>query len=182
MKEHKVKVRRIGVVGPESAGKTTISHALAAWYGCNWVKEYARSYLSALARPAEEQDLLPIAKSQQQDEESLAVVAERLGHRLLICDTTQLVMRVWGLYQYGRCHSWIEQAYTEEAYCFQLLCAPDLPWAQDPLRSLPNPEERQRVFGMYEDALSQGSCPYVVLRGAHSRRLQQATAAIEAHL
>ena len=174
-------LRRIGIVGPESAGKTTISQALAAWYGCRWVKEYARTYLSSLSRPVEESDLLSIAKHQHTLEETLATIAKRQKDKLLISDTTQLVMHIWGIYQYGRSHLWIEKAFATEQYSLQLLCTPDIPWSPDPLRSLPALSARQKVFDMYEGALQKKKCPYVVLKGRHFYRLQQATVAISAH-
>ena len=174
-------LRRIGVVGPESAGKTTISKALAAWYGCKWVKEYARTYLSSLSRPVKESDLLSIAKHQHTLEETLATTAKQEKDKLLISDTTQLVMHIWGVYQYGRSHSWIEKAFATEKYSLQLLCVPDIPWSPDPLRSLPSLIERQKVFNMYKEALQKKKTPYVIIKGNHLYRLQQATSAISAY-
>ena len=171
-------LRRTGIVGPESSGKTTISRALAAWYGCSWVEEYARAYLSDLYRGAEESDLLLIATCQRQKEEAATAAAKRRKDKLLISDTTQLVMHIWGMYQYGRSHSWIRQAFVEEEYNLQLLCSPDFPWVADPLRELPELSARQQVFDMYEEALQQQNRDYVVLRGQHLSRLQQAVSAI----
>lgn len=172
-------LHRIGIVGPESSGKTTIARALAAWYSCFWVTEYAREYLEKLSRREEAHDLVPIAQGQLQREETAALSARNYGKRLLICDTTQLVMRVWALYQYERCPVWITSAWKAENYSLQLLCAPNIPWEEDPLRGLPNLGAREQVFRMYEEGLKQQGARYVLLEGHHLRRLHQATTAIQ---
>ena len=170
---------RIGIVGPESAGKTTLARALSAWYGNFWVAEQARSYLSELKRAPQERDLLTISKQQQAQENLQAKKAQNCGHRLLFCDSTQLTTHIWALYVYDRCHSWIADAWKAEDYALYLLCAPDVPWEADPLRSLPDQSEREKVFEWYEKSLKEEGHPYSVLRGEHFMRLQQAVAAME---
>jgi nicotinamide riboside kinase len=54
----------ICVVGAESSGKTTLARQLADYYACLWVPEYAREYLSNLARPYDLSDLEKIASVQ----------------------------------------------------------------------------------------------------------------------
>ena len=70
-----------------------------------------------------------------------------------------------------------KQGYGEpQAADLYLLCAPDFPWAPDPLRE--HPEQREELFGWYERLLEQHSLRFVVLRGAPDQRLQTALQAI----
>ena len=41
-------VRIVAIVGPESTGKTTLAHDLAAHFGVAGVEEFARAYLAAV--------------------------------------------------------------------------------------------------------------------------------------
>ncbi|MBK7681979.1 MAG: AAA family ATPase [Bacteroidetes bacterium] len=47
----------IGIVGPESTGKSTLADALSKQYQVNFVHEIAREYLNQLGSPYQEEDL-----------------------------------------------------------------------------------------------------------------------------
>ena len=52
---------RVGIIGPESTGKSTLCRQLSEQYGYLWIKEYAREYVEALGRPYTRADLDAIA-------------------------------------------------------------------------------------------------------------------------
>ena len=54
----------VGIVGPESTGKTTLAKGLAKHFKTNWVPEYAREFLSNLDRAYQKEDLIEIARGQ----------------------------------------------------------------------------------------------------------------------
>ena len=60
---------RVVLTGPESSGKSTLAQALANFFGCNLVPEFARSYLGALQREYNYEDLAIIARGQAAWEE-----------------------------------------------------------------------------------------------------------------
>ena len=64
---------RVRVVGPESAGKTTLSKHLAAVIGAAWVPEFARSYLESKQGAVSEQDLPLIARAQAASEDAITL-------------------------------------------------------------------------------------------------------------
>ena len=92
-------VRRVGIVGPESTGKTTLAKQLAAHYRTAWVEEYARAYLGTRGGVYQEQDLVRIAQGQRKDERE---AERRLQEGYLFCDTTREVLEVWSFEKYGR--------------------------------------------------------------------------------
>lgn len=169
-------IPKIAIVGPESSGKSTLSAALAQQYQTVWVREYAREYLKRLGRPYQMEDLTEIAKGQLQ----LEIQAFPDAHRVLICDTNLLVVKVWSEYKYGQLAPWIAEHLGLKHYAWHLLCYPDLPWEDDPLREHPNPEQREELFAIYESALIEAQVPYTRIEGTHEARLRQSEAIINA--
>ncbi len=162
---------KIVITGPESSGKTTLAQALAEHYQVPWVAEYARTYIEQLTQPYQEEDLLAIAQGQVQREDEQA----QTNPRLLICDTSLLVIYVWSHYRYGRCHPWIEDQLAQRPVDHYLLCFPDLPWQPDPQRE--NPNDRPELFVRYEEALREK--PHTIVAGQGNARLEIATNAID---
>ena len=164
-------MRKVVITGPESSGKTTLATALAAHYQVPWLPEYARTYLDHLDRPYREEDLLAIAQGQvlQEDE------AFQSRPRLLLCDTSLLVIKIWSDYRYGRCHPWIEKQLAQRPIDHYLLCRPDIPWQPDPQRE--NPHDRNELFDLYQKALQHYS--YSSIEGSQPQRMEASTKIID---
>ena len=167
-------VRKIAILGPESSGKTTLAHALAA-RGSTWcVEEYARIHLEKLERSYVEEDLLDIARAQAGQEDIIASLPVKVP--LMVCDTEMITMRIWSEEKFGRCHPWIIEQSKYRPYDLFLLCAPDIPWVADPLRE--NPHDRDRLFEVYMRMLDALKKPYVIISGDREKRVNAAAEAI----
>lgn len=169
-------MKKIVITGPECSGKSTLSQALAEYYGVPWVPEMARPYLDDLDRAYNESDLRSIAALQLRTEEERALEHEPGSPDLLICDTDLMTIRIWGEEKFGRSDPWIVQQTEERPYDLWLLCMPDIPWVYDPQRE--NPHDRDRLFEVYRKMLEQLEKPYAVISGEVDERLKQAVAAI----
>lgn len=164
----------IVVTGPESSGKTTLSRRLATHYEGIWVPEYARHYLETGGSQYREKDLLLIAEGQYLWER-LAISQAR---RFVISDTSMLVLSVWAQYRYGRVDPWITERLHSDDYHLYLLCTPDIPWEEDPLRE--NPHDRHDLLEIYEKQLRRLGAPFVKIQGAdRENRWRQATRAVD---
>lgn len=181
-------MQKIVVLGPESTGKSTLCAQLAAHYHTLWVPEFARDYLLENGTDYTYDDLLHIAKEQQQLENEYAA---RLQYPIpnhqspipnpqyLIIDTNQYVMKVWCEVVFGNCHSWILNQAATGKYDLYLLCNVDLPWVQDGLREYPDLEMRRRLFLEYKDLVINDGTPWAIISGSGEERLQAAIHAID---
>ena len=164
---------KVVLFGPESTGKTTLSKALADYFGTHWVAEYARTYLQNKwdleQKTCEPSDLLPIAVGQMQLENSTAAKT----NELLFCDTNLLETKVYSeVYYNGYCDPLIDYYLKKNYYNLYFLCDIDVPWVADDLRDKPN--ERKKMFLTFERALQKQGLSYEILSGSETERLKNA--------
>jgi NadR type nicotinamide-nucleotide adenylyltransferase len=162
--------KRILILGPESTGKSTLAEKLAEHYSEPWVPEVAREYLEQLDRPYGYDDLLQIGRQQMQLEDEMAAGAK--NH--LFCDTDLRVIQVWSQHRFGKVDPWVLEEITRRTYDLILLCAPDLPWQEDPLREHPELELRQQFFDVYQQLTQASGFPWVLISGETAERLSTA--------
>jgi NadR type nicotinamide-nucleotide adenylyltransferase len=167
--------KRILILGPESTGKSTLAEMLAQHYAEPWVPEVAREYLEKLDRPYTYEDLLQIGKQQMNLEDELALTATRF----LFCDTDLRVIQVWSRHRFGKVDLWVLEEIAQRTYDLILLCAPDLPWQEDPLREHPELEMRQHFFEFYQHLTQASGFPWVLISGEKAERLSTAIEAVD---
>ncbi|HND87107.1 MAG TPA: ATP-binding protein [Saprospiraceae bacterium] len=165
-------MRKFVITGPESSGKSTLAAALARALRTGWVPEFARPFLQHLGRPYRHADLLAIAAGQAAWEdwysERIAAQTDQCSTPHVICDTDWTVIRIWDRYGFEQEPPLTlpRSATPPTAY---LLCSPDIPWQPDPLRE--HPQEREKLFDLYERLLRDTGLPYAVLSGDEEKRL-----------
>ncbi|MEO6347425.1 MAG: ATP-binding protein [Aquaticitalea sp.] len=178
LKQAKSNCIKVVMFGPESTGKTTLSEQLAGHYNSVWVPEYAREYLQDKwnneRKTCEPKDLLPIAIGQMNSENKLAQKTDTV----LICDTDLLETKVYSeAYYSGTCDPILEKYALLNTYELYFLTYIDTPWEADDLRD--RPEERERMFKAFEEALKNYNRPFVILKGTLKDRIQKATKHID---
>lgn len=170
-------MKRIVIIGPESTGKSTLCHQLAAHYNTVWCPEYARDYLKHHGTAYDLDDLTKIAKGQLHLQANTEVQAR---NGLCFIDTDQYVMKVWHEVAFGTCPTWILKTIARSSCDLYLLCNTDLPWIKDELREYPDLTVRQKLFHMYLDVVINSGMPWAVVSGTNQDRLQAAVAAVDA--
>lgn len=148
---------RVGIIGPESTGKSTLAAYLAHRYNGVLVSEYAREYMERLAPSYEYtyDDIVAIAQQQIH-------VISNISSDLVIFDTELIITKVWFLHKFGRCPDFVEQALRDFPMDVYLLCYPDIPWQPDPVRE--NPNIREYLFDWYEREIQTLDIPYYIIR------------------
>lgn len=169
---------KVVLFGPESTGKSTLSLQLAKHYNTVWAPEYAREYLQDKwnneRKTCETSDLVPIAIGQMALENKLAKNADKI----LICDTDLLETKVYSESYYGGIvDPSLDKAAIKNQYDLYFLTYIDTPWEADDLRD--KPDERQKMFDAFENALKKYNRPYILLKGDKKIRLQTAVKAID---
>jgi len=148
---------KIIVTGPESSGKTTLCKLLSEHFNTPFTEEYAREYLNKQDEKYTQSDLKRIAKGQ--------LLKEKKEEELLICDTDLITIKIWSEYKYGNCNNWILEQIAKQKTenRFYILCKPDIPWEEDPLRE--NPTNREELFEIYKEELEKLKHNYSIIEG-----------------
>lgn len=155
---------RVGIIGPESTGKSSLSRYLSKRYKGVLVPEYAREYIARRIESGESKEvsydqLCEIAKHQINEMERLA----NEQPQLVFFDTELIITKVWFDYAFGRVPEWLDVAiekYPMDAY---LLTKPDIPWQADPTRYNGSDAMRQELFERYESEIQALDIPYYII-------------------
>ena len=153
---------KVGIIGPESTGKSTLARYLAKRYKGVLVPEYAREYMEKLDRAYTITDVETIAKHQIQQLQEITSNRSPLNAHLYFYDTELIVTKVWFEYKYGACPDWVEQAIRSYPMDMYLLCYPDIEWEPDPVRE--NPNIRLELFKRYESEILRLNIPYYIIK------------------
>lgn len=202
-------MKKIVIIGPESAGKSTLCQQLAEHYNTLWCPEYAREYLLTNGKNYNYEDLLIIAKGQLALEDLYAqnvkkrangqssMVNEERGNvegqthgksfnskaadndQLLFLDTDMYVMKVWSEFVFGKYHQYIGDQVAERKYDLYLLCNVDLPWVEDELREYPDLESREKLYNIYKEIMLNQAVPWVSIHGNYEQRFELAVSAVD---
>lgn len=165
---------KIVVTGAESSGKTTLCCDLADYYNTTFTKECARDYLLTKGSTYEYSDLLAIARKQHF---SIIEGQNIFLSKIHLVDTDLLTIKIWSMYKYNNCAPWVVETLENCKPDLYLLCAPDIPWEEDPLRE--NPNDRKQLFQIYKNEIEDLNVPYEIIAGDREKRMDQAIKTIE---
>jgi nicotinamide riboside kinase len=158
--------RRIVLLGPESTGKSWLSHDLARTFQIPFVPEYLRTWIDHKGLPVTLRDVHAVARGQIASE----FATRSLNPPALVCDTDLWMNVVYARRYFGTCPEWIEIAAHAQPPALTLVLAPDVEWTPDPQRDLPDEAARWEVFESICSVLREASRPFTVVRGSWERR------------
>ena len=157
---------KVGIIGPESTGKSTLASYLAHRYGGVLVPEYAREYMEkrACSSAYTYEDVVNIAQQQVQQLQNCIHGGITEGYRsnVVFFDTELIITKVWFLHKFGKCPEFVEKALHDYPMDVYLLCYPDMEWVPDPVRE--NPDIREYLFDWYEREIQALGIPYYIIR------------------
>lgn len=163
------------LTGPESAGKSSLSKALAEHFNAPLVSEYVREFIEHEQRDTCYADISTIAEQQLQRE--LTARAQRPA--LLLLDTHLLSNKLWSEALFVNSPEWIETTLQDLHYdLIGLLSPDDIPWQADGQRCQPELAERQQFHQNLANWLDAHQQPVLHLNGSWQARYSQLEAAI----
>ncbi len=163
------------LTGPESAGKSSLSKALAERFNAPLVSEYVREFIEHEQRDTCYADISTIAEQQLQRE--LTARAQRPA--LLLLDTHLLSNKLWSEALFANSPEWIETTLQDLHYDLIGLLSPDgIPWQADGQRCQPELAERQQFHQNLANWLDAHQQPVLHLNGSWQARYNQLEAAI----
>ena len=168
-------LKRVAIVGPESAGKTTLARQLAMHYQTVCVEEYARGLLDFTKGWCEPHHIPLIARGHAASEAAMA----RQANRILFTDTDFLTTTVWSDILFKECPDWIHDMADSQHFDLTLLLDCDLEWENDGQRYMPEKHERAHLFSRLRIELERLHRPYVVIQGKGPDRLAAAIKQID---
>ena len=166
--------KRVGIVGAESTGKTTLAEGLAKRLNTVWVPEFAVEYLKNGNVDVTSVEVIEaIARGQVKSEDEKA----RKANRVLICDTDLMTTVIYSNYFLKTCPEWIVRESYERKYDLFLLTNIDIPWVGNKWRDAPH--LREHFHDWFRRELELRHRPYVVISGSSiEERLDHAMSAI----
>jgi len=166
---------KVGIIGPESTGKSSLASYLARRYNGTYVPEYAREYVERKGTTDVTFDeLCKIAKYQIEEIKSLTGEAGPTAQRSyseavlqakpVFFDTELIVTKIWFEYAFGHVPEWLNEAILRYPMDVYLLTYPDLPWIPDPARSNGSDTIRLELFHRYESEIQSLDIPYYIIK------------------
>lgn len=154
---------KVGIIGPESTGKSVLAQDLAKQFRGLYVPEYAREFVERKGSTEVTYDeLCGIARHQIEEIISLPFREEpEVG--LYFFDTELIVTKVWFEYAFGQVPEWMEEAVRRYPMDCYLLTYPDIPWIPDPARCNGSEDIRLELFDRYEREIKDLDKPYFII-------------------
>ena len=173
---------RIGIVGAESTGKTTLAQALAVRLAADtggrvaWVPELLREWCQRFGRTPLAHEQAPLLRAQHERIEQAAAT-----HDIVVCDTTALMTAVYSRMIFGDRSLDDRAVELHRRMALTLLTALDLPWVADGLQR-DGPQVREPVDRALRELMGAHRLPFAVVGGSGAQRLHNAAAATAALL
>jgi len=162
-------VVRVGIIGGESTGKSTLAIALAAHYQTVWVPEYLREFVDTHQRTPLAHEQFGIASEQAARENVKLLQATRY----LFCDTTPRMTAMYSAYYFGSIDAELDALVKNHRYDFNIVTAPTNPWSGDGLMR-DGDAVRQAVHALVIERLQADGVPFLLVDGDVAERVRQA--------
>jgi len=149
---------RIGIIGAESTGKTTLAKQLAEKYHGTYVPEYAREFVEQKGTTeVTYEELCEIARYQIEE-------LEKQPEGLYIFDTELIITKVWFDYAFGHWPEWLDKAIKDYPMDVYIILYPDIPWVPDKARSNGSDAIRLELFERYKKEVEALGIEYYLVK------------------
>ncbi len=167
---------KIGIVGAECCGKSTLSEALrnallSHYPDTALIPEYLREWSAAHGRPPQAHEQAEVAETQKQR-------IARAGGHCVVADTTPLVTAVYSDVLFDDPSLYPDALDFQRTLDLTLLAALDLPWVEDGFQR-DGVAMQRRIDARLRQALLEARIPFVTIYGQGPQRLEAALQAVD---
>ena len=164
-------VKRIAIMGPESAGKSTMTKNVSNNLGTNFVPEYGR-LIYEINNSVTIDDFIPISRGRQEIEDWMI----KFSKKYLICDTeditTYLFSKMYCPDEYKKVEPYfLNVLKTKPKYDLYILLKPDCEGVQDGTRNFL--DERWEHYEVIKSELINRGCNFVEVGGDWNERYRE---------
>ena len=163
-------MRRVGLIGAECTGKSSVAAALALELGAIHVPEALRSFVETRGRVPQAAEQAGIMSEQR-----ASVEMAHLDHpdSVIVCDPLPLMTAIYGI-AYFDDSSLLADALTDaRSYDLIWWCRPDLPWTPDGDQR-DGIERRDQVDALIGEIVSDSGLAVIDLHGSIDIRIREA--------
>jgi nicotinamide riboside kinase len=163
-------MRRVGLIGAECTGKTTVAAALAHELGAVHVPEALRSFVDTRGRVPEAADQAGILSEQR-----ASVEMAQLDHpeSVIVCDPLPLMTAIYSIAYFEDSSLLADAIGDARAYDLIWWCRPDLPWTADGDQR-DGEERRSQVDALIGQIVIDTGLDVVELQGTIDTRIREA--------
>lgn len=167
---------KIGIVGAECCGKSTLSEALRNallphYPDTALIPEYLREWSAAHDRPPQAHEQTEVAETQKQR------IAQAESH-CVVADTTPLVTAVYSDVLFDDPSLYPDALDFQRTLDLTLLAALDLPWVEDGFQR-DGVAMQRRIDARLRQVLLEARIPFVTIYGQGPQRLEAALQAVD---
>lgn len=157
---------RVVVTGVESSGKTTMAQRISQHFQFPLALEAARYDPRVKRGEVDPKDLDRLIQIQFQAAIKAENEALQNNSAGMISDTGGLVLEIWSTAAFGSLPDGCQA--LQRWFDLYILCPPNIPWEPDPLRSLPNLDDRMALHRRYLKRLQEEGYVWVEAKGTSS--------------
>lgn len=170
---------RVGLLGGESTGKSTLARALAEHSGAVMVPEELRAFVERAGRHPRPDEQRALYEAQVAAEARGLAAAVDVGAGIVVCDPAPLMTAVYSVVYFDDDSLMDAAAAHAAAFDVLLWCWTDLPWRADGAQR-DGPRWRDAAHDELARVVADRGLAPVEVRGAPAERVSAAHRAIEA--
>lgn len=164
-------VKKVVIVGTESAGKSTLVQNLACLYNTTYVEEFGRTFYDGIGS----YDTLPDDFPEIAFQHHLLIQNQlQKAEKLLFIDTEALVTQYFSIAYEGIRQPILDEIAKLQQFDLWLFLEPDVKWIDDGTRVFGEEEIRIRNNAWLKSILAEKGIQYVSISGNYQERLKQA--------
>jgi NadR type nicotinamide-nucleotide adenylyltransferase len=166
---------KIGVIGAESTGKSSLCRLLANHYNTLWVPEFSREYFNTRdINNYSLSDLIIIADNQIKSE----LKKIKKATRFLFCDTTLITLKIWAELEFNKTPEFISDNLHKIKYDYYLITANDVEWEKDNQRK--NKFNRDLILKLNINEVEKLNSSFSIINGVNDTRLNNSVKILDA--